>query len=82
MSARAPQHHYVRVVDQADGASSLKTEAIQVVYCNAAVQLAQQFGPSEPVQLEPWGGGGTDFRPAFDWGCREWYHASLLHLSN
>ena len=28
-------------------------EAIHVVYCDAAVQSAQQFGPSEPVGLEP-----------------------------
>jgi predicted metal-dependent peptidase len=42
-------------------------EAIHVVYCDAAVQSAQQFGPSEPVRLEPKGGGGTDFRPAFEW---------------
>ena len=42
-------------------------EAIHVVYCDAAVQAAQRFGPSEPVQLEPKGGGGTDFRPVFDW---------------
>ena len=42
-------------------------EAIHVVYCDAALQAAQQFGPSEPVQLEPKGGGGTDFRPAFEW---------------
>jgi len=42
-------------------------EAIHVVYCDAAVQSTQQFGPSEPVQLEPQGGGGTDFQPAFEW---------------
>jgi predicted metal-dependent peptidase len=42
-------------------------EAIHVVYCDAAVQSTQQFGPSEPVRLEPRGGGGTDFRPAFEW---------------
>jgi predicted metal-dependent peptidase len=42
-------------------------EAIHVVYCDAAVQCTQQFGPSEPVRLEPRGGGGTDFRPAFKW---------------
>ena len=44
-----------------------KPEAIHVVYCDAAVQSTQQFGPSEPVRLEPKGGGGTDFRPAFEW---------------
>jgi predicted metal-dependent peptidase len=42
-------------------------EAIHVVYCDAAVQSAQQFRASEPVRLEPKGGGGTDFRPAFEW---------------
>jgi predicted metal-dependent peptidase len=42
-------------------------EAIHVVYCDAAVQCTQQFGPSESVRLEPRGGGGTDFCPAFKW---------------
>jgi predicted metal-dependent peptidase len=42
-------------------------EAILVVYCDAAVQSIQEFRASEPVKLEPKGGGGTDFRPAFDW---------------
>src|SRR5205823_1535304 len=42
-------------------------EAINVVYCDAAVQSTQQLGPSEPVRLEPKGGGGTDFRPVFHW---------------
>jgi predicted metal-dependent peptidase len=44
-----------------------KPEAIYVVYCDAAVQSVQEFGSSEPVRLEPKGGGGTDFRPAFEW---------------
>ena len=42
-------------------------EAIHVVYCDAAVQCTQQFGPAEPVRLEPKGGGGTDFCPPFKW---------------
>jgi predicted metal-dependent peptidase len=42
-------------------------QAIHVVYCDAAVQCTQQFGPSEPVRLEPRGGGGTDFCPPFKW---------------
>ena len=48
-------------------AEEAKPEAIHVVYCDAAVQHVQEFGPSEPIQLEPQGGGGTDFRPVFDW---------------
>ena len=42
-------------------------EATHVVYCDAAVQSTQEFRASEPVRLEPKGGGGTDFRPAFEW---------------
>ncbi|HET9184347.1 MAG TPA: VWA-like domain-containing protein [Candidatus Angelobacter sp.] len=41
--------------------------AIHVVYCDAAVQGTQEFLPSEPVVLEAKGGGGTDFRPVFEW---------------
>jgi hypothetical protein len=42
-------------------------EAIHVVYCDAAVQSSQQFGPTEPIDLDPRGGGATDFRPVFEW---------------
>jgi predicted metal-dependent peptidase len=45
-------------------------EAVHVVYCDAAVQSSQEFAASEPVRLEPRGGGGTDFRPVFEWVAR------------
>src|SRR5208282_4742764 len=58
-------------------------EAIHVVYCDAAVQSTQQFGPSEPVQLEPQGGGGTDFRPAFEWVAQNHVPAvCLIYLTD
>jgi predicted metal-dependent peptidase len=41
--------------------------AIHVVYCDAAVNGTQEFLPPEPVVLEAKGGGGTDFRPVFEW---------------
>ncbi len=44
-------------------------EAIHVVYCDAAVQSSQEFRAAEPVRLEPKGGGGTDFRPTFEWAA-------------
>ncbi|MBZ5529787.1 MAG: VWA-like domain-containing protein [Acidobacteriia bacterium] len=44
-----------------------KPEGIHVVYCDATVQSSQEFGPSESIQLKPRGGGGTDFRPVFEW---------------
>jgi predicted metal-dependent peptidase len=55
-----------------------KPEAIHVVYCNGAVQCAQQFALSEPLRLEPKGGGGTDFRPAFDWVAKNDIPAACL----
>ena len=42
-------------------------ESVHVVYCDAVVHGVQEFGPSEPIKLEPKGGGGTDFRPVFNW---------------
>lgn len=42
-------------------------ERIYVVYCDEVVKGAQEFGPYEPIELEPRGGSGTDFRPAFEW---------------
>ncbi|SRR6266481_1200285 len=49
------------IVDEA------RPESIHVVYCDAAVQSVQEFGPDEPVELSPQGGGGTDFCPVFRW---------------
>jgi len=48
-------------------ADEAQPEGIHVVYCDAAVQSTQEFVASEPVLLEPKGGGGTDFCPAFEW---------------
>jgi predicted metal-dependent peptidase len=45
----------------------MQPEVIYVVYCDAAVQATQAFGAGDPIQLEPKGGGGTDFRPVFQW---------------
>jgi predicted metal-dependent peptidase len=42
-------------------------ERIHVVYCDEEVNSFQEFGPSEPIRLEPVGGGGTNFRPVFQW---------------
>jgi predicted metal-dependent peptidase len=42
-------------------------DSIHVIYCDAAVQGVEEFGPSEPIKLSPKGGGGTDFVPPFNW---------------
>ena len=58
-------------------------EVIHVVYCDAAVQSAQEFRPSEPVRLEPKGGGGTDFCPVFEWVTEEdLAPACLIYLTD
>jgi len=42
-------------------------EAIHVVYCDAAVKATESFEPGDMISLTPQGGGGTAFRPVFDW---------------
>ena len=62
----------IKVLEQFAGeisaiADEAQPEAIQVIYCDAAVQGSQEFQASESICLEPIGGGGTDFRPPFEW---------------
>jgi predicted metal-dependent peptidase len=42
-------------------------EAIHVVYCDDAIAGTETFEPGDAVHLTPHGGGGTAFRPVFDW---------------
>jgi predicted metal-dependent peptidase len=45
-------------------------EAIHVLYCDEAVAGTEIYEPSDPIRLTPHGGGGTAFRPVFDWIAR------------
>jgi predicted metal-dependent peptidase len=40
---------------------------VHVLYFDAAVQKVETYQGGQPVSLSPVGGGGTDFRPCFDW---------------
>jgi predicted metal-dependent peptidase len=40
---------------------------VQVLYFDAAVQKVETYQAGQPVSLSPVGGGGTDFRPCFEW---------------
>ena len=40
---------------------------VHVLYFDAAVQKAETYEAGQPVSFSPVGGGGTDFRPCFDW---------------
>jgi predicted metal-dependent peptidase len=40
---------------------------VHVLYFDAAVKKVETYQAGQPVSLSPVGGGGTDFRPCFDW---------------
>jgi len=40
---------------------------VHVLYFDAAIQRVETYQAGQPVSLSPVGGGGTDFRPCFDW---------------
>lgn len=45
----------------------VRPERVHVVYADAKVQRVEEYGPDDELVLAPQGGGGTDFRPFFDW---------------
>src|SRR5208283_3536858 len=45
-------------------------EAIHVVYCDDEVAGTETYGPGDLIQLTPHDGGGTAFKPVFDWIAR------------
>jgi len=42
-------------------------QLVHVIYFDAAVQNVETYQAGQPISLSPVGGGGTDFRPCFDW---------------
>lgn len=47
--------------------SGQRPRLVHVLYFDAAVQKVETYHAGEPISLAPVGGGGTDFRPCFDW---------------
>lgn len=45
----------------------LKPEKVYQLWVDADVANVQVLEPGQPISPEPKGGGGTDFKPAFDW---------------
>jgi predicted metal-dependent peptidase len=61
----------------------VQPEAIHVVYCDAKLQGNQEFTAGEPITLQPSGGGGTDFRPPFEWVANNHIDpACLIYLTD
>lgn len=46
-------------------AAQARPEKLTVIYCDAAVNHVDEFGPGEDITFNMHGGGGTDFRPPF-----------------
>jgi predicted metal-dependent peptidase len=56
---------------------------VHVLYCDARIHRVDTFERGETVEVNPAGGGGTDFRPVFDWldTCEE-TPAALVYLTD
>lgn len=52
-------------------ADELRPEKIYLVDIDADIQNVSVYEPGEQIDMTVHGGGGTDFRPAFDWADRE-----------
>ena len=48
-------------------ASSARPTKVHVIYCDAEVNHVDLFGPDEEMVFKPHGGGGTAFKPVFDY---------------
>lgn len=60
-----------------------RPERVHVVYVDARVQKVDEFGPDDEIVLAPKGGGGTDFRPFFDWiGKKDIEPACAIYLTD
>lgn len=51
---------------------------VELLVCDAKIQSHRQFYPGEPLNYQLKGGGGTDFRPVFDWIERQAPSTSVL----
>ncbi len=47
--------------------AGLRPRLVHVLYFDASVQKVETYQAGQPISLSPVGGGGTDFRPCFEW---------------
>jgi predicted metal-dependent peptidase len=47
--------------------SGQRPREVHVIYFDAEVHKVESYRAGQPISLAPVGGGGTDFRPCFDW---------------
>lgn len=63
-------------------ASEVEPSAIEVIYCDAKVQRVDEFTRHEVITMHAKGGGGTDFRPVFDYFDDHDAPAVLIYLTD
>lgn len=64
-------------------AEEAQPEAVHVVYCDAGINGERRFERDDLITLESMGGGGTDFRPVFEWVEQEGIiPACLIYLTD
>lgn len=54
-----------------DIVDEMRPEETILLYCDAAIQRVDRFLAGDTVEFVPLGGGGTDFRPVFNWVEKE-----------
>ena len=55
------QAEIVEILDE------LRPPTLYAIYVDTHVRRVEEWHPDDEVKMEPEGGGGTDFRPAFKW---------------
>lgn len=62
---------------------SVRPQRTYVVSIDADVSNVEEFGPNDLLDIHPSGGGGTDFRPAFEWVEQQGIEpACLIYLTD
>jgi len=56
---------------------------LQLLDCDAAIHSTHEFVPGDRVDVQPHGGGGTDFRPVFDYVAEQGFDpCALVYLTD
>jgi len=61
------QHLLNQFAGEAQDITRIFSMPLQVIYVDAQFQSIQEIDPDQPIRLEPKGGGGTSFRPGFEY---------------